>query len=281
MRNLKKLGECFKSFISLSVGYEAADKYGRKWLRSRAAVPIMYVDVDILTMCHEQGFMTGEQIQRMFSPGGEAGAKAVFGRMQLMKRMGFLRKVKLKGSETQFYLTTREGLKLLREVYCFDSAEALPPVDEDTFRYSEHSLMVTDVRIALARRVGLTDWTCKRLLRRAESRIAIPDGLVRRGDKTWAIKAELSLKTAAYYRAYFERLCFAYAPSEAILCVVCDEARVEWLMKQAANWKKVYFISLNQLLQPGKGVPEDRLEFANAQNEKYVICKMDEQFLID
>lgn len=280
-RGLKELGKRFESFIGLGIGYEVADKYGRKWIRSPNAIFLRYVDVDILTVCHEQGFMTEEQIERMFSPGGERGARPVLMRRQLMNRMGFLREVKLKGSKTPFYMTTREGRKLLMEVHCSDSVEVLPAVDETFFHYSEHALMVSEVRIALARRAGISEWTCKRLLRRSEPRIVVPDGLAHRGKKTWVIKLELSLKTAAYYRAYFAKLLSAYPSAEAILFVVCDEKRLEWLMRQAAPWKKVYFISMNQLLKPQEGTPEDRLEFTNAQDEKYLLCKMDEKFLFD
>ncbi len=127
--NLKALGQRFESFIGLGVGYEVADKYGRKWIRGNKVIPIRYVDMDILLMCHEQAFMTIEQILRMFSPDVEGGNKVVLKRVQLMQEMEFLTTVKPKDFSSSFYLITRTGLKLLREIYCLDAAEKLRAVD--------------------------------------------------------------------------------------------------------------------------------------------------------
>lgn len=271
--NVGESGKPFGSLAHLEIGHEFRDKYGKKWLRSGRYVEIQNIDGDILVMCHEEGFMTERQILRMFAEPGEVSERAVQSRVHLLRRMGFLKEEKLKDAVEPFFLTSSEGLKLLRETYRIgDSVELLPPTIPYGF-YSEHGSKLTDVRIAFARRAGLTMWTCKRLLKRVEPKIVVPDGLAHSKDDTWVIKLELVLKTAAYYRDYFSKLHSAYKDAEGVLCVIGNETRLGWIMEQAADFKGIYFISLKELLNPTEGARENSLEFTNTFKAKCVLIR--------
>ncbi|MDP2629262.1 MAG: hypothetical protein Q8P45_00960 [Candidatus Harrisonbacteria bacterium] len=272
--NIGERGKPFAALAHLEIGHEFMDKYGRKWLRSGKCVEIKNIDGDILVMCHEEGFMTERQILKMFAEPGETGEGAVLKRMHLLKRMGFLTEMKLKDAAASFFLTSGVGLKLLRETYCIgDSVDSVPAMIPFGF-YSEHGSKLTDVRIAFARRAGLTTWTCKRLLKRSEPKIVVPDGLAHGEDNIiWVIKLELVLKTAEHYRDYFSKLSSAYQNVEGVLCVIGNESRLEWIMEQVAEYKNVYFISLKGLLNPVEGAAENSLEFKNALNEKCLLIK--------
>lgn len=206
-------------------------------------------DHEILKMILEMKFMTLDQIARMFFPESKNVYKVPLRRINLLMRKGLLRSVRPIVGHKSLYLVTKLGAKLLKE----KNLSRLRALDHVCLNLYEHDLLVTDLRILFAQRLGFKRWISERVLQGERRKARVPDGVVSNGKQKFLIEVELSLKNKSRYQKIFSFSHPRYSDYEAILYVMGNDAQMEWLMREADSRNDIYFITRKTLEQAVDG----------------------------
>lgn len=124
--------------------------------------------------------------------------------------------------------------------------------------------MVTDVRIIFNRLLGFKDWTSERMLKKANRKKKVPDGVVSDGTHHFVIEVERTLKNKRYYNRIFTDYSIHYDPKYIILYITDNDSDMRWLMKQAEGWKRIYFVTMDKLIEMYYGIT-----FINADGKEF------------
>lgn len=199
-------------------------------------------DLGILKMCLEQKFMTLFQISRMFFPESRNILQVPMKRVRMLVKSGLLRAVTLRVDAKRLYVATSRGVSLLRQKNLSGGLGALKELNDKTW---EHDEVVTDVRILFERLLAFKNWTPERILKSANMREKVSDGIVRNDEHRFIVEVELTLKRKRYYERVFDDMCLKHYPEGHILYIVRNESYQNWLMEQAGGLKRIYFATMD------------------------------------
>ena len=198
-------------------------------------------DLGILKMCLEQKFMTLFQISRMFFPESRNVWQVPMKRVRTLVKADLLKAVTLRVDAKRLYVATSRGVSLLRQKNLSGGLGALKELNDKTW---EHDATVTDVRIIFKKLLDFKNWTPERVLKSANVRKKVPDGIVWNEKHRFIVEVELSLKNKRYYERAFNDMCIKHYPEGNILYIAGKESDKNWLMKQAGGWKRIYFTTM-------------------------------------
>ena len=201
-------------------------------------------DLGILKMCLEQKFMTLFQISRMFFPESRNILQVPMKRVRTLVKADLLKAVTLRVDAKRLYVATSRGVSLLRRKNLSGGLGALKELNDKTW---EHDATVTDVRIIFEKLLDFKNWTPERVLKSANVRKKVPDGIVWNAEHRFMVEVELSLKNKRYYERAFDDMCIKHYPEGNILYIAGKESDKNWLMEQAGSWKRIYFTTVEEL----------------------------------
>ncbi len=201
-------------------------------------------DLGILKMCLEQKFMTLFQISRMFFPESRNILQVPMKRVRTLVKADLLKAVTLRVDAKRLYVATSRGVSLLRQKNLSGGLGALKELNDKTW---EHDATVTDVRIIFEKLLDFKNWTPERVLKSANVRKKVPDGIVWNEKHRFILEVELTLKNKRYYERAFDDMCIKHYPEGNILYIAGKESAKSWLMEQAVSWKRIYFTTMEML----------------------------------
>ncbi|OGW69386.1 MAG: hypothetical protein A2036_03515 [Omnitrophica bacterium GWA2_50_21] len=198
-------------------------------------------DLGIVKMCLEQKFMTLFQISRMFFPESRNVWQVPMKRVRTLVKADLLKAVTLRVDAKRLYVATSRGVSLLRQKNLSGGLGALKELNDKTW---EHDATVTDVRIIFEKLLEFKKWTPERVLKSANVRQKVPDGIVWNERHRFIVEVELTLKNKRYYERAFDDMCIKHYPAGNILYIAGKESDKNWLMEQASSWKRIYFATM-------------------------------------
>jgi len=201
-------------------------------------------DLEIVKMCLEQKFMTLFQISRMFFPESRNILQVPMKRVRTLVKADLLKAVTLRVDAKRLYVATSRGVSLLRQKNLSGGLGALKELNDKTW---EHDATVTDVRIIFEKLLYFKNWTPERVLKSANVRKKVPDGIVWNEEHRFMVEVELTLKNKRYYERAFDDMCMKHYPEGNILYIAGKESDKNWLMEQAGGWKRIYFTTMEKL----------------------------------
>ena len=201
-------------------------------------------DLEIVKMCLEQKFMTLFQISRMFFPESRNILQVPMKRVRTLVKADLLKAVTLRVDAKRLYVATSRGVSLLRQKNLSGGLGALKELNDKTW---EHDATVTDVRIIFEKLLKFKNWTPERVLKSANVRKKVPDGIVWNEEHRFMVEVELTLKNKRYYERAFDDMCIKHYPEGNILYIAGKESDKNWLMEQAGGWKRIYFTTMEKL----------------------------------
>jgi len=214
-------------------------------------------DLEILKFCLEQKFATLLQIGKMFFPNSRdifhRPAKRVCG----LVNAGLLKAEQLRVCEKKLYVTTREGVKLLKQNNLESGLHAVDGLDTRTL---EHDEQVTEVRIIFDRLLGLREWTPERILKQTAEKKKVPDGVVKYFKRKFAIEVERTLKNKRCYEKIFYSAFTRQEGVDGILYIMNSESDMKWLMNEAKDFREILFTTMESL----NYMPYGYASFSNA-----------------
>jgi len=205
-------------------------------------------DLEIFRFCLEQKFLTLLQIAKMFFPKSRDIYHRPMKRVCELVSAGYLRPVRTKVSDKRLYMTTSEGVKLLKKQILSGGLRAVRDIDYRTF---EHDEWVTDVRIAFERLLNLKGWVCERQLKKTSAKAKVPDGIIPGKNGDLVIEVEKTLKKKCYYERIFLEVYSRYRHEDVILYVMASETDKKWLMGKARSWERIYFVTMQDITEMG------------------------------
>ena len=217
-------------------------------------------DLEILKFCLEQKFATLLQIGKMFFPESRDIFHRPVKRVCELVNEGLLKAEQLRVCEKKLYVTTKAGVKLLKQKGRDHGLQAVGGLDTRTL---EHDETVTEVRIIFDRLLGLSQWTPERVLKQKAVKAKVPDGLVEYHAWNFAVEVERTLKNKRYYEKIFNSDYTRQDGIYGILYIMNSESDMKWLMNEAKDTQGVFFTTLQDL----DCMPYGKAPFVNASHE--------------
>jgi len=218
-------------------------------------------DLLIMLACYEQYFLTLIQIGILFFSDCKDFYDVPLRRINKLMKAGYLEGVKTRIGEETLYVVTQKGLLLLKERGLLKGL--LHTLKGKVPQYYKHDLWVTNARVIFTKLLGFDKWTSERVLKREANKRKVPDGLVSNGETTYVIEVELSLKAQRrYYEKTFLDFDRHYPKATAILYLVEDQGMLNWFLKTAKGWPRIYFAVIESPLDIVHG-----LFFVNCENK--------------
>ena len=162
-------------------------------------------------------------------------------RVRTLVKADLLKAVTLRVDAKRLYVATSRGVSLLRQKNLSGGLGALKELNDKTW---EHDATVTDVRIIFEKLLEFKKWTPERVLKSANVRQKVPDGIVWNERHRFIVEVELTLKNKRYYERAFDDMCIKHYPAGNILYIAGKESDKNWLMEQASSWKRIYFATM-------------------------------------
>ena len=210
-------------------------------------------DLKILKFCLEQKFATLLQIGKMFYQESKNIYHRPAKRVCQLVNEGLLRAEHLGVCKKTLYLTTREGVRLLKEKQMDSGLGALKSID---IRTLEHDEMVTDVRIILDLLMGWADWKSERVLKQESGKRKVPDGTCQGRDQSYMIEVERTLKRKSYYEdVLFEACRRDDFSGYLIFYIMGNDADLKWLMNEAREWSDIMFATMKEMNEITQTLP--------------------------
>ena len=123
-------------------------------------------DEGIMKMGLEQYFMTLVHISKMFFDKSRNVLEVPMKRVRELVNAGYLKTVRLRIGEKRLYVTTKQGVRHLKQKKLSSGLRAIKEVNDKTW---EHEEMVTEVRIVFEKLLGFTEWIPERILKKKMS----------------------------------------------------------------------------------------------------------------
>jgi len=201
-------------------------------------------DLKILKFCLEQKFATLLQISNMFFSDSRNIFHRPVKRVCELVHAGLLRAEQLRVCEKKLYVTTRAGVKLLKQNGLGSGLRAVDGLDARTL---EHDELVTDVRIIFDRLLGLSEWAPERVLKQKAVHKKVPDGIVAYQGQSLVIEVERTLKSKKCYEKLFYSYYTRNYGEERILYVMSSKTDMKWLMNEAKIFEQILFATIEYL----------------------------------
>lgn len=197
-------------------------------------------DIEILKFCHEQKYMTLDQITRGFFPGTRNKYKVPLRCINRLMRRGLLRSCKRGIGIPALYLAGMEGVRLLER----ENRIGLPYIKAVDWEKCERDLWVTDVRLVFEK--SGFKWTPGRILKGHNPHKKFSDGKAEIRGHVFSVEVESRQIKHDKYQWIFGKRC-RDRQEERILYVVGDEKAKAERLRQAKDYKRIYFVSVDEL----------------------------------
>jgi len=217
-------------------------------------------DIKILALCHKQKYVTLDQIARAFFPGNKNKYKVPLRCINRLMKRELIRSLKQGIGMASLYLVGMKGLEILREKRL---ANHLPYVKTVDWKSYQHDLVVTDVRL-IFEQLGF-EWTPRRVLHILHPRKKVSDGKARYDNHLFSIEVEKEHQNHSSYRWIFAKRCRDRL-EKVILYFVKDEKRRLSRLKEAMDFNRIYFMSIDEFLERG-----GEAEFINSLDDELIL----------
>jgi hypothetical protein len=205
-------------------------------------IKMMPRDIEAMGWILEQKCMSVEQVERVFWKGISEKSIEAYRRLKELQKAGFLRRTQTSVYRKVLYCVTGGGLRQLK---VFGRDRGLSEGSGVHYFSFTHDMAVTDLRI-LFREWGYADWASERILSLYKDLRRIPDGMVYRSGKRYAVEYESTQKSKKRYEDIFieyelER------KIENVIYVVDTPILLSRLVDIASSYVKILFVQFKDL----------------------------------
>lgn len=198
-------------------------------------------DLRILKLCHEQKYLTLDQIARVFFPKTRNKYKVPLRCLNRLMRRRYLRNLKQGIGKTTLYLVGQKGIDQLEARNSLDGLPYVKTVDWHSF---ERDVWATDIRLILEE-LGF-QWTSGRRLKGVGIGRKILDGKAELKGHFFLIEIENNSNEEKRHQWIFRQRSRKHEHGQ-ILYIVKDERTKAYRLKDAASYKRIYFITVDEL----------------------------------
>ncbi|MCB9800449.1 MAG: hypothetical protein H6757_06800 [Candidatus Omnitrophica bacterium] len=209
--------------------------------RKKTKLRITDRDIEILSFCHEQRFVTILQIARKFYKVKNP-YKCPLRRINRMMEWGLIRTLKQGIGKTTLYVL---GLKGIRELEKRGLLKGLGYVQGVDWKRHEQTLWLTDTRI-IFEMFGFIWMSGKALDALEHTRMHLADAVVKKDEHLIHVVIDREHWELDGYKLIFGKK--DKAGTQGILVyVVRDEKRKIWILRNAKYGERIYVISIDEL----------------------------------
>lgn len=175
-------------------------------------------------------------------------------------KQGLLRSLKQRIGQTSLYLVSVKGLDILKTNHLISDLSYIKTVD---WKSSKHDLAIADVRL-IFEKAGF-EWTTGRILRIGHPRKKVSDGRAKYKDHIFSVEIEKEGHRHNSYNWIFTKRCRERSEN-IILYIVKDEKTKLKRIKDAFQFNRIYFASMDELLER-----KSECEFTNSLDEELIL----------
>ena len=217
-------------------------------------------DIEILSFCHEQRFVTIHQIARKFYNVRNP-YKCPLRRVNRMMEWGLVRTLKQGIGKTTLYVL---GLKGIRELGNRGLLKGLGYVQGVNWKRYEQTIWLTDARI-IFEKLGFTWGAGKTLEASNQTRRHLADAVAQKDGHAIQVVIDREHWELDRYKLIFGKKDQGGAQG-ILVYVVRDEKRRIWILRNAKYGERIYVISIDEFR-----VREERAIFTNSSDGELVL----------